>query len=123
MFSGRTALAPRCPCTRIERGASAADIARAARDGDALAQDLFSTAGEAVGRAIASAAALLDLELVVIGGSIALQAWDLLGPPLHAELERTAHLDFTRDVRVVHAELGDRAGLFGAAVLAFDAAR
>jgi glucokinase len=109
--------------TVLERGASAADIASAARDGDVLAQDLFRTAGEGVGRAIASAAALLDLELVVIGGSIALQAWDLLGPPLHAELERTAHLDFTRDVRVVHAELGDRAGLFGAAVLAFDVAR
>ena len=64
------------------------------------------------------AAALLDLELVVIGGSIALRAWDLLGPPLEAALRRSARLDFTRDVRVVRAELGDSAGLFGAAMLA-----
>ena len=63
--------------------------------------------------------ALVDLELVVIGGSIALHAWDLLGPPLESELRRTARLDFTRNVRVVHAELGDEAGLFGAAQLAF----
>jgi glucokinase len=72
-----------------------------------------------VGRGIASAAALLDLERVVIGGSIALRAWDLLGPPLEAEVFAAARLDFTRDVQVMHAELGDQAGLFGAAQMAF----
>jgi len=100
-------------------GSTAADIADAARQGDLLAVELFRTAGEAVGRGIASAAALLDLELVAIGGSIALRAWDLLGPPLERELRNTARLDFTRSVRVVQAELGDDAGLFGAAQLAF----
>lgn len=106
--------------TTLQRGATAADIAAAARAGDALAMELFRTAGAGVGRGIASAAALLDLELVVIGGSIALRAWDLLGPPLLAELERSARLDFTRTIRVVHAELGDTAGLYGAAKLAFE---
>jgi glucokinase len=105
--------------TLLASGASAADIATAARRGDALAQWLFRTAGEAVGRGIASAAALLDLELVVIGGSIALHAWDLLGPSLESELRKSARLDFTRDVRIAHAQLGDAAGLFGAAQLAF----
>jgi glucokinase len=98
--------------------ATAADIAAAARQHDPLAAELFRTAGEAVGRGVASAAAVLDLELVVIGGSIALHAWDLLGPPLEAELRKDARLDFTRDVRVVRARLGDDAGLFGAAQLA-----
>jgi glucokinase len=107
--------------TSLARGADAVAIAESARAGDALAQELFRTAGAGVGRGIASAAALLDLELVVIGGSIALRAWDLLGPPLEAELQRSARLDFTRTVRVVRAELGDTAGLFGAALLAFDA--
>lgn len=106
--------------TSLHAGGTAADIAVAARAGDALAIELFRTAGEAVGRGVASAAAVLDLELVVIGGSIALRAWDLLGPPLLGELERSARLAFTRQLRVVHAELGDRAGLFGAARLAFD---
>jgi glucokinase len=103
----------------LPTGASAAAIADAARSGDALAGELYRTAGEAVGRGIASAAALLDLERVVIGGSIALLAWDVLGPPLEAELRTSARLDFTRDVRVAHAQLGDQAGLFGAARLAF----
>jgi glucokinase len=100
-------------------GSSAADIAAAARGGDALAIELMRTAGECVGRGIASAAALLDLELVVIGGSIALKAWDLIGTPLKAELARSARLDFTRNVQVVLAERGDEAGLYGAALLAF----
>jgi glucokinase len=105
--------------TSLAAGSSAAEIAVAAREGDPLAAELFHTAGEAVGRGIASAAALLDLELVTIGGSIALHAWDLLGPPLKAELHASARLDFTRDLRVVRAELGDEAGLFGAAQLAY----
>ncbi len=105
--------------TSLPPGSTAVEIAAAARQGDILAAELFRTAGEGVGRGIASAAALLDLELVVIGGSIALRAWDLLGPPLEATLRASAQLDFTRRVRVVHAQLGDQAGLFGAARLAF----
>jgi glucokinase len=104
--------------TTLAPGASAADVAAAAREGDALARELYRTAGEAVGRGIASAAALLDLERVVIGGSIALLAWDLLGPPLETEVRDSARLDFTRNLKVVHAELGDQAGVFGAAHLA-----
>ena len=106
--------------TRLHSGATAAEIATAARQGDLLAAELLRSAGEGVGRGIASAAALLDLELVVIGGSIALKSWDLLAPPLFDELARSARLDFTRDVRVVQAALGDDAGLLGAARLAFD---
>jgi len=108
--------------TDLPPGASAAEIASAARAGDPLARDLYRTAGEAVGRGLASAAALLDLEQVVIGGSIGLYAWDLLGPPLETELRASARLDFTRDLAVARAELGEAAGLFGAARLAFDAA-
>jgi glucokinase len=108
--------------TSLTAGASAVNIAAAARAGDGLAQELFRTAGQGLGRAIASAAALLDLERVVIGGSIALKAWDLLGPPVIDELGRSARLDFTRHVQVVQAELGDVAGLFGAALLGFEAA-
>ena len=107
--------------TRLRAGASAADVAAAARAGDSLACELFDTAGQAVGRGIASTAALLDLEMVVVGGSVALHAWDLLGPPLETELRAAARLDFTGDLAVHLAELGDQAGLFGAALLGFEA--
>jgi hypothetical protein len=36
------------------------------------------------------------------------------------ELRRSAQLDFTRNVRIVRAQLGDQAGLFGAAQLALN---
>jgi glucokinase len=104
--------------SRLLPGATAEEIAAAARVGDALARELYRTAGQGVGRGIASAAALLDLERVVIGGSIALHAWDLLGPPLLAEVSEAARLDFTRNLQVVHAQLGDQAGLYGAAQMA-----
>ena len=115
-----TALAERAPPPTLSAGATASeDIAIAARAGDPLAEELFRTAGEGVGRGIASAAALLDLERVVIGGSIALRAWDLLGPPLLAEVSASARLDFTRDAARMRAQLGDEAGLYGAARLGF----
>jgi glucokinase len=117
-----TALADGQPSS-LSPGAGAAEIASAARVGDPLATELFRTAGEALGRGIASAAALVDLERVILGGSIALLAWDLLGPPLEHELRASARLAFTRDVPVSLAELGEAAGLYGAAALAFSAPR
>jgi glucokinase len=61
---------------------------------------------------------LLDLDRVVIGGSIAIEAWDLIGGGLETELRARARSAFTHDVRVTRASLGQRAGLVGAAALA-----
>lgn len=105
--------------TCLPRGAQGAEIAAAARAGDPLAQRLYHEAGVAVGRAIASTAALVDIRLALIGGSVALKSWDLLGPPLEVELRRSAQLGFTRDVQARQATLADNAGLVGAAALGF----
>src|SRR5262245_33264517 len=91
-------------------------VAAAARAGDALGQRLFTQAGRALGRGIASAAALLDLDRVVVGGGVS-QVGPLLFDPLRAELARSARLDFTRDLVVVPARLGRQSGLVGAAAL------
>jgi glucokinase len=91
-------------------------VAGAARAGDALACALFARAGRALGRGIASAAALVDLDRVVVGGGVS-QAGALLFDPLRAELARRARLSFTRDLPVVPAALGRQAGLVGAAAL------
>jgi glucokinase len=87
-----------------------------ARAGDAVAVAALRRAGTAVGIAIASAAALCDLELVTIGGGVS-QAGDLLFGPLDEALKRHARLDFTKGVKVVPAQLGQDAGLVGAAAL------
>jgi glucokinase len=93
-------------------------IVELAHSGDPLALRLLTEAGRALGQALASAAALLDVEVVVIGGGFS-QSGSLLLEPLHAELKRSARLDFTHNLTVKLAELGvERAPIIGAAALA-----
>lgn len=102
-----------------ERGSSALDgvqLAAHAREGDAVAVAALERAGAAVGVGVASAAALLDVRLVVIGGGFA-SGGELFWDPLQAAFARHAGLDFLAGTRVVPAELGGAAGLVGAAAL------
>jgi len=100
-------------------GGPAADgraLAADARAGDPVALAAFERAGTLLGRGIASAVALLDVRVVVVGGGLA-QAGDLLFAPLHAEYARRAGLPHVRAARVVPAALGAETGLLGAAAL------
>ncbi len=92
-------------------------IAEAACAGDALAARLMSDAAAALARGIASAANLLDLDRVVIGGGVA-QSGPVLFEPLERELRRRARLAFSRQIEVRPAALGREAGVIGAASLA-----
>ena len=89
----------------------AADYAR----GDELAVAAVTRVGEAVGAAIASATALLDLELVVVGGGFALALPDLLG--VIRAVVAGHHLQFVRQVKVVASSLSGEGPLIGAAAL------
>jgi glucokinase len=93
-------------------------VAEAAAAGDPLAAKLMLDASQALARGIASAANLLDLDRVVIGGGVA-QSGELLFAPLRAELKRRATLSFSRDLEVRQASLGVEAGVVGAAGLVF----
>jgi glucokinase len=95
------------------------DIVDAARAGEPTARQFVEEAGIAVGRGIAAAAALLDLDRVVIGGSVALGAGELLMGPLRRALAEDARLDFTRGIEnaVMLSNLGVGAALAGAAGL------
>lgn len=92
-------------------------IAAHAAAGDRLARRLIGEAGMMLARAIASAAALLDIDLFVLGGGVT-RSGPLLFGPLRRELRRHAHLPFTRDLRVIPALLGQESGVVGAAALA-----
>jgi glucokinase len=96
-------------------------VAAAAQAGDALAARLMQEAAQALARAIAGAAAVLDLDRVVIGGGVA-QAGPLLFDPLRRELRRRARLAFLAGLEVRPAALGQEAGVIGAAALAFPSA-
>lgn len=94
---------------------------RALAAGDPVAVELIDDAVAALGAAIASAVALLDLPLVVIGGGLA----DRLGPAFVSRVEQAVKVElFPKNpaLRVVPGELGDRGGAIGAALMAAERA-
>lgn len=80
--------------------------------------DVKITAGKLVGRALVSVGALMDLQLCVIGGSVALGFGALFFDAVQHELDRSARLEFIRGMQVLPVGLGDAAPLIGAASLA-----
>jgi glucokinase len=96
--------------------ADAKELADAATAGNRVAVQAFRRGATAVAAMIASVGAVCDLDLVVIGGGVA-KSGALLFDPLREALTSYARLDFIRDLRVLPAELGGDAGLFGAAAL------
>jgi glucokinase len=102
--------------------ASGRELADDAAQGHPVGLAAMRRAGRALGIAIASATSLCDLEVVSIGGGLS-QAGPLLFDPLTDALRTHARLDFTRQVKVGPAALGQSAGLVGAAALIFAAER
>ncbi|MFD9702666.1 ROK family protein [Lentzea sp. NPDC059081] len=96
--------------------ADAALLAAAALAGEEIPLEAFDRAGQAVGMAIAGAAAVCDLDLAVIGGGVA-QAGELLFEPVRRTLKTHAGLSYLAGLEVRAAELGGDAGLVGAAAL------
>lgn len=91
--------------------------ARALEEGDELAQRMLASAVEHLGVAIGSSVNLLDVELVVVGGGMP----EKLGQDLVDRLEAAARPWMLRpspELRFVVSELGDDAGVVGAAALA-----
>jgi glucokinase len=94
-------------------------VAEGARGGDTACLAAFERGGRAVGTGIASAVALLDVEVVSVGGGIS-QAGHVFWTPLRAALAEHGGLAYVRRCRVTPAELGPLAGLSGAAALVLD---
>jgi glucokinase len=74
--------------------------------------------GTLVGRGVASVAQLLDLDLAVVAGSVALGFGDVFFAAAQAELSARAGLEFARAARIVPAGLGASGPLVGAAAVA-----
>ncbi|WP_410870935.1 ROK family protein [Nocardia sp. A7] len=101
-------------------GDSGVELASAANGGDPIALAAMERAGTALGQGIASAAALLDVDRVVIGGGFAHSGEPLWGP-LRAAVARHSRLDFIRELSVELSTLSEGATLVGAGVLAVEA--
>ncbi len=77
--------------------------------------------GVLVGRAVASVANLLDLQLAVVAGSVALGFADTFFASAQATVDAFCRLDFSRGTRIVPAGLGERGPLVGAGAVAWRA--
>ena len=76
--------------------------------------EIMQRTGRLVGRAVASLCTLLDLELVVVGGGVALGFAATFFNAANEELSTAARLPYTRHARITPARLGDRGPLIGA---------
>jgi glucokinase len=92
-------------------------IADAALAGDGLALSLYREAGRYLGIAGASAANLLNLDAMIIGGGVA-ASFDLLAETIRAEIAMRAFPVNAARIKVLKGKLGDDAGLMGSAALA-----
>lgn len=85
-------------------------------EGDAGVRRVLSDAGRTIGRALADLCNSLNPEVIVLGGSLGASA--SLREGVRAAVDRYAQPDTADAVRVVAAQLGDRAELVGAVALA-----
>lgn len=98
-------------------GETGIELARAARAGEQIPLAALERAGTALGQAISSAAALLDIDRVVIGGGFS-ESGEPLWNPMRAAIAEHARLGFLRELRVVPSRIHNGATLVGAGVLA-----
>ena len=105
----------------LPEGISGPEITQAATEGDPAALRCFQTVGGWLGQGLADLAAILDPACFVIGGGVS-EAGELLLEPARTAFERAltgrGHRPFAE---ITVAQLGENAGIVGAADLAREA--
>jgi glucokinase len=101
---------------------TAYDVARAARQLDPTARSVMRTAGTYLGICLSNIANLFDPETIVLGGGVIRAGEPFLGPARDTLVAMT-NSQRRRPVRLDATIMGPRAGVMGAAALAFDEAK
>ena len=117
-IAGGRALAQRL----TEAGAEAhtsRDVVRLTRAGDARAVRMVREAGRALGVVLAGCVNFFNPSVIVIGGDLAEAHEQLLAGVREVTFQRSLPLA-TQDLSTVPSELGDRAGVGGAAIMVIE---
>ncbi len=93
-------------------------VARAASEGNPLAQDVFNYACRTFGWAVAQMITLLAPDVVVIGGGVSLVGEELLFVPLYDYVTRYVFPPLQGTFEIVPAKLGEEVVVHGALALA-----
>lgn len=105
-------------CLEAEASGTAIEVMTGRPPAEATASVVERT-GTLVGRAVASAAVLLDFDLAVVSGSVALGFGAPFFSAAQAELSERARLDYVAGVRIVPGGLGADGPLAGAGAVGF----
>ena len=100
-------------------GPNSYDVFVAAEAGDQAAKEAFRTSGHYLGIALAGLVNTLNPDTIVLAGGASL-AWPYFIDETLNEMKYRAFRRPAERVKLVRAELGDTAGILGAARLAFD---
>lgn len=96
---------------------SGAEITQRAYEDDPIAQNIMTQAGHALGIAVATMAMVINIELFVIGGSVA-RAGDLLIQPALKTVKQYSFQAVGEKVKIQTSLLGDDAPILGGAWMA-----
>jgi glucokinase len=91
-------------------------VALAARRGEEAGLRVFEEMGEALGKGLANIQNLLDLNAIVFSGGVS-ASFDLIEPHVRRSLREFAFAPPLAEVPLLVSELGERAGVIGAAHL------
>ena len=101
--------------------ADAHRVVELAGEGDATARSILDDVGRRLGSGIGSLINIFNPQVVAIGGGFGSAAFDFLVAPARDVVRREALAPAGEAVRIVRAELGNRAGVIGAGLIAFEA--
>lgn len=96
---------------------TAAEVAAACSEGDALAIKVMEHAGSTLGKVLSYIVPALSPDMIVVGGGVA-AAGDPLLIPMRRELYSRVQPFYRERFRIVPAILGDNAGVIGSAMFA-----
>jgi glucokinase len=95
---------------------TAKDVYDMARAGNEKAKMVFVSMGESIGIVLAMLVNAFNFPLYLIAGGV-IAGWDLFAPPMLEETRRRSFTFRNTNTRVERAQLGNQAGLYGAAYL------
>jgi len=98
---------------------TAEKVGTAARKGDSLALDVLSRAGTYLGVGLANLVNIFNPEMIVLGGGMAELGGLFIDPARRLVVERAFPIS-AGAVRIVTAQLGNEAGVYGAAIFALE---
>ncbi|HVU00665.1 MAG TPA: ROK family protein [Polyangiaceae bacterium] len=97
-------------------GTDVVAVAESARRGEAAGLAAFADLSRVLGIALTSIQNLLDLDAIVFTGGVS-GAFDLIAPRLREELRKRRYAEPLSEVLLLRSELGEKAGVVGAAHL------